>query len=380
MIIRFPNLVARLRRLNPLREASDGSSQPTPSIDVARTIEDALAKAGLHRAEPAANEPGRPIHRARTGEDDRSVIDVEFRTVDPRENVSAPGQFLTRSYANAAGTRNYKLYVPASIGLRFAKPSGLLVMLHGCTQSPDDFAAGTRMNEQAEQLGMVVVYPQQTGRANTSQCWNWFRPQDQQRDGGEPSIIADLTRELAAQYGIDPAHTYVAGLSAGAAMAVILGQTYPDVFAAVGAHSGLAYGVARDVPSALGAMRGADLASLDGHVPASKHRTPTIVFHGDGDRTVALKNGTAIIDQLTRDELRDGTLRQHTHAGATQSGRSYTRQVYVDADATPVVEYWVLHGSGHAWSGGSADGSFTEPDGPDASSEMMRFFSAQRSR
>ena len=384
MTNRFSNLLARLRRLDPLRGASGATPRSAP-IDVAQTIERALANAGLRGPAAAANESAAaPARRAAAG--DETIIDVEFRRVDAADGAPpAQGQFLLRSFANAAGTRAYKVYIPHGVGSRSIRPNALVVMLHGCTQSPDDFAAGTRMNDLADRLGMIVVYPQQTGRANGAQCWNWFRPQDQQREGGEPSLIAGIARTVAAEHGIDPENTYVAGLSAGAAMAVILGQTHPDVFAAVGAHSGLAYGVAHDVPSALGAMQGA--APANGNVngigkrpAASAERTPTIVFHGDSDRTVAPGNGAAIIEQITHEDLRSGALRMQTQRGATSGGRSYTRQVYHDADETPRAEYWVLHGSGHAWSGGSANGSFTEPEGPDASSEMMRFFNAQRER
>ena len=382
MANRFANLLARLRRLDPLRRGP-GAPLPSSPVDVAQTIERALAQAGLRGPAAAANEPfAAPTKRQAV--DGKTIVDVEFRRVEA-DDAPAPaqGEFLLRSFVNAAGTRDYKVYIPPGVGSHSIQPGALVVMLHGCTQSPDDFAAGTRMNELADRYGVIVVYPQQTGRANGSQCWNWFRPQDQQRDGGEPSLIAGITREVAAEHGIDPANTYVAGLSAGAAMAVILGQTHPDVFAAVGAHSGLAYGVAHDVPSALGAMKGATAANGIGigkRSPVSTQRIPTIVFHGDGDRTVVLDNGAAIIEQVTQEDLRRGALRMQTQRGATSGGRPWTRQVYHDGDETPHAEYWVLHGNGHAWSGGSASGSFTEPDGPDASSEMMRFFHAQRER
>jgi len=378
MLNRFSNLMARLRGLNARRGTTPAAQSPA---EIAQTIERALAEAGLRPA--AANEPVRePAAGAATPTASaESSIDVEFRVVEPEVKAPAQGQFMTRSYTNAAGARDYKLYVPANLAARFGRPTALVVMLHGCTQSPDDFAAGTRMNELAEQLGMLVVYPQQTGRANTSACWNWFRPQDQQRERGEPSLIAGIAREVATQYDVEAGRIFVAGLSTGAAMAVILGQTYPDLFAAVGAHSGLAYGVAHDVASALGAMKGSATANGLGLAtraqPQSTHRTPTIVFHGDNDRTVALSNGTAIVDQLTKEELSNGVLHTSTHAGATGNGRTFTRQVFLDARQTPVAEYWVLHGNGHAWSGGSESGSFTDPHGPDASSEMVRFFRAQ---
>ena len=169
-----------------------------------------------------------------------------------RHVVPDGGQFLAGSYTSPAGTRTYKLYIPS--GYR-GQALPLIVMLHGCTQSPDDFAAGTRMNGLAEEHRCFVVYPAQTPTANGSKCWNWFQAADQQRGQGEPSLIAGITRQIASTYHIDARRVYVAGLSAGGAMAVILGMTYPDLYAAIGIHSGLAYALAHDLPSALAAMQ-----------------------------------------------------------------------------------------------------------------------------
>src|SRR6266481_5348834 len=164
-----------------------------------------------------------------------------------------PGQFLDRSYSNSAGILRYKLYIPA----RFRRGrSSLLVMLHGCGQTPEDFATGTRMNDLADKYGFLVVYPAQSAAANAFTCWNWFRGKDQAREAGEPALIAGITREVAFEYAVDAAHTYIAGLSAGGAMAVVLGATYPDIFSAIGVHSGLPYRAAHDASSAMAAMRG----------------------------------------------------------------------------------------------------------------------------
>jgi poly(hydroxyalkanoate) depolymerase family esterase len=263
--------------------------------------------------------------------------------------------------------------------------SPLVVMLHGCKQSPDDFAAGTRMNELAEQHGFLVAYPAQAANANGSKCWNWFRAEDQGRDCGEPSLIAGITREIAAQYHVDQRRIFVAGLSAGAAMAVILGATYPELYAAVGVHSGLPYGAAHDVASAFSAMKegaGQSPASMRFTLsrtqrPLLSHAVPTIVFHGDGDHTVAASNGAAIVEAMVSVPGQE-SLKVTTQGGVAPAGRKYSRTVYTDAAGELAVEHWVVHGAGHAWAGGSAAGSFTDPAGPDASAEMLRFFYARK--
>jgi poly(hydroxyalkanoate) depolymerase family esterase len=253
----------------------------------------------------------------------------------------------------------------------------LLVMLHGCTQSPDDFAAGTRMNAWADVHGFLVVYPAQSANANGSNCWNWFRTGDQARDSGEPSLIAGITREVAAAYTVDARRIFVAGMSAGGAMAVVLGATYPDLYAAIGAHSGLPYGAAHDTPSAFAAMKRRGV----GAGPANRavaRAIPTIVFHGDRDHTVDAGNGAEIVERATAARSDRQELRTQVHTGNAAGGRSYSRTEYVDGANRPVVEQWVLHGAGHAWSGGSPSGSFTDARGPDASAEMIRFFYAQQ--
>lgn len=288
------------------------------------------------------------------------------------------GEFLAHSHSSAAGTRDYKLYVPSSYATAGEERVPLVVMLHGCTQSPDDFAVGTRMNELAEQNGFLVVYPAQAPKANGSRCWNWFRPEDQCRGFGEPALIAGITREVASRYRIDGRRIFVAGLSAGAAMSVILGTTYPELYAAVGVHSGLPYGAAHDVPSALAAMKGmpssvrrsrlADVATD----PIPKVFMPTIVIHGDADQIVIARNGESIVEQALAGKPDTSTL--HESSGESHGGRSVSRKLHVDESGAVAIEHWVLHGAGHAWSGGSPSGTFTDSMGPDASAEMIRFF------
>jgi poly(hydroxyalkanoate) depolymerase family esterase len=289
------------------------------------------------------------------------------RGVSPATSPLPKGaRFDEHSFANKAGRRTYKLYVPSRYT---GVPLPLLVMLHGCTQSPDDFAAGTRMNELADEHDFLVAYPAQAPSANISKCWNWFNEGDQRRDHGEPSLIAGITRQIMHDLSIERGRVYVAGLSAGGAAAAVLGMAYPDLYAGIGVHSGLACGAARDMSSALAAMR-------QGATPAGVTRrrgegiVPTIVFHGDGDRTVNSVNGDQIIAQSKAATNLTTTI---SH-GKAPGGMSYTRAIQTDDTGRSMLEQWVLHGAGHAWSGGSTTGSYTDPHGPDASREMVRFF------
>lgn len=356
-----------------------------PMRSVTETIRRALVSSGM------ADASGSPVAS-------ESVIDVMARVVDvghdgeiaskPKPSTAEaerPGRFETHEFSNHAGARSYKLYVPARIA---DAPPPMLVMLHGCTQSADDFAAGTQMNRLADEHGFLVVYPEQPTGANASKCWNWFKAQDQVRDAGEPSLIAGIVRDVVTRHDADPRRVFVAGLSAGAALAVILGETYPELFAGVGAHSGLPYGSAHDIPSAMAAMKGGrsglpGLKSMPGAAAAPRRKAiqavPIIVFHGDRDHIVQQTNGAEIVQQA-RDahlvEAANATLRASTQSGRSPGGRSYSRTVHADATGESRIEFWTLHGAGHAWSGGSASGSYTDGAGPDASAEMVRFFLA----
>ncbi len=279
----------------------------------------------------------------------------------------APGAaFLSLTHSTPQGRRDYRLYVPAQ---RPDGPLPLIVMLHGCTQSPEDFAIGTGMNALAEEFGCLIAYPAQPTGANAQKCWNWFRPEDQARGGGEPALIAGLVRDIQSAHPTDPARTYIAGLSAGGAAAALVAAAYPDVFAAVGVHSGLPAQGARDIATAFAAMRGG--------TTGLPHRTalPTIVFHGLADSTVHPDNGSACLAQAL--PAMPG-LRRSTRHDAPKGKRPHRVTEHRHADGRSFAEHWEIDGAGHAWAGGHPGGSFTDPAGPDASAQMLRFFLQHR--
>jgi len=378
--------------MNPLFEdlmrRATGLTQGGRLDEATQAIQRALGAAGLApRTGPsAAAGPTSPWNPAPSAERDDLVVDVEARVIDdapqlrtafgtqPREDDAVPGtkpavdQWTDGHFSHQHRQIAYKLFVPAK-GTGQARP--LLLMLHGCTQDPEDFAAGTQMNRLASEQGFLVLYPAQTQHANSSKCWNWFKPQHQQRGRGEPALLAALAQGVAAARSADPDRIYVAGLSAGGAMADILGQRYPDVFAAAGVHSGLPAGAASDLVSAMAAMKGGPAPGS-----ASGGGVPTIVFHGDADATVHARNGEALAAGALHGRADAGMPSQRS--GRSPGGRAFTQRVHLDIEGRPRVEHWLLHGAGHAWSGGSARGSFTDPAGPDASAEMLRFFLAHR--
>jgi poly(hydroxyalkanoate) depolymerase family esterase len=324
-------------------------------------------------AQPHLPEALRNFHRIQGIHPEPATGDVPRRS-PPRAPGVLPdgGQFLAASYGNQAGSRAYKLYVPS--GYR-GQAVPLVVMLHGCNQSPDDFAAGTRMNLVAEEHTCLVAYPAQAASANASKCWNWFSPGHQQRGQGEPSLIAGITLQIMRDYAVDPERVYVAGLSAGAAAAAIVGTSYPDLYAAIGVHSGLACGIASDLPSAFAAMRQGEAVAVR-RSEGFRRMVPTIVFHGDRDTTVHPRNGDQVIAQSRETTMND--LQTTVRHGRAPGGYAYSVTLHTDARGQTILEHWVIHGAGHAWSGGSPAGSYTDPQGPDAAREMLRFFLEHR--
>ena len=324
----------------------------------------------------------------------RAPVPGTSRGSDNSHTRTAAGVFTHGSHTHASLTRSYKLYCPPVSPGNVAKNLPLVVMLHGCTQNPDDFAAGTSMNALAREQGFYVLYPAQSADANPQRCWNWFKHNHQSRGRGEAALLASMTLSIIQQNHIDPSRVYIAGLSAGGAMAAIVAAAYPDVYAAVGVHSGLAVGAASNVSEALAAMRSGATGGKAGRVTGT---VPTIVFHGDQDPTVHPRNGEQVIaaaPDASGKRVEQGTssggrrftrtVHQRSHAAKSNIHGDTSRDTFSDIScginasqpaSRTVAEHWLVHGGGHAWSGGDPKGSYTDPKGPDASREMLRFFS-----
>lgn len=294
-----------------------------------------------------------------------------FKSSGGREAIPENAQFISQRLSHAQGTRDYLLYIPSDYQQQVeqGKTLPLVIMLHGCTQSAEDFSAGTQMNQLAEKHACLIAYPIQPASANQNRCWNWFQPADQQAGRGEPALLAAITQTIIQDYAVDVTRVYISGLSAGAAMAVIMAETYPELYAAVGVHSGLAYRSATDLSSALMAM---SQGSTGYGSPAAGRFVPTIVFHGDKDTTVAPRNGEQVFKQA-KQRLQAQSI-ETTEQQDTPSKRSASRTYFSDNAGNIQLEHWRVHGAGHAWAGGSSNGSYTDPTGPDASTEMLRFF------
>jgi poly(hydroxyalkanoate) depolymerase family esterase len=292
------------------------------------------------------------------------------------------GTFTAHRY----GIYTYKVYVPTRYRPGRALP--LVVMLHGCTQNADDFAMGTRMNEFAEKHMLLVLYPEQAPSANNKRCWNWFRSQNQMRDQGEPAAIVGMVDQVRKHYTIDRSRIYAAGISAGAAMTVTLGATYPDIFAAIGVCAGVPYGSADSASTAMSTMwRGSFNSRLRGNAAYAamgeyRRVVPVILFHGTADSLVAPINARQLVRQWSQTNrlATDGTtapsepVLADVTTAAIPEGHTYTRRVYEGSDGSVMIETYLVEHMGHSWPGGSPTGSFTDPQGPDASRLMVEFF------
>ena len=297
------------------------------------------------------------------------------------------GAWQRFSYRGVGGNRAYFVHRPSEL----VAPAPLVVMLHGCTQTAADLARSTKMNAVADRHGFVVAYPQQSGQHNSQGCWNWFLPSHQQRAAGEPAVIAGIAQAVAASgsgFEVDPERVFLAGMSAGGAMAAILASTYPDLFSGLAVHSGIPYGAATSQEAAFQVMaRGA--RDGNGHVDAlaamgeRARRIPTIVIHGTSDSIVSPVNGRRLVEQwlgantLSPHEPLDGRLSRPAQVVQERvtGGHAYTRSRWSDGQGRAAVEYVEVAGLGHAWSGGAAGAAWSDARGPDAGEAIWRFFS-----
>lgn len=301
------------------------------------------------------------------------------------------GRWVGGSASCAPGSRKYKLWIPASHDPQLASP--LVVMLHGCRQKPGNLAEISGMNVVADKNNFLAVYPEQPLHANLLRCWNWFDPKHQSRGAGEPAVLAAVIEQVSSSYKVDGSRVYVAGISAGGAMAVILGATYPDLISAVGVVAGMEYGAAAGMSEGLAAMKhggpdpeqqglAAFAAMRQGLSERPRHRMPVIIFQGDADPYVNTLNASQIMSQWARTNQclngheQDGCVLDNAQpAKATvPGGRNFEKYAYKDAGGRLLMEKWMVEGMGHAWPGSPVAADYADPKGPNASEEMWRFF------
>ena len=306
----------------------------------------------------------------------RILTTLAALTMTTSAAAQTAGTFEWHTYTGEAGTRRYKLFVPLTVAAAASRPAPLVVMLHGCTQDPDDFARGTRFNALAAEAGAIVAWPEQTSQHNPQKCWSWYDPAHQAPGRGEPALVAGIAREVMAAHAVDPRRVYVVGVSAGAAMAVNTAAAYPELFAAVASHSGIPYRAAGDVPHAIQVMHG---GSPDPAILAyalqdalGGRRLPLFALHGAADAVVVATNSRQLAAQWA------GVLGLSASAPerVTEGGLGVERTRWTAADGSTAVELAIVDGLGHAWSGGSPEGTFTDARGPDAARLVLDFLLA----
>jgi poly(hydroxyalkanoate) depolymerase family esterase len=378
-MIRQATLLTRAGRLGEATAAIQRALRGEVPPDAAAPPAKRLEEGRVFDMEPIQARDEAPVDEFPASVPAPAVEPAPARTTP---SADGPGVFLKGRHGEAGASRNYRLFVPPG---HFDHPPALVVMLHGCTQDPEDFARGTAMNRHALEQGFFVLYPEQSKKANPMRCWNWFKTSDQARGKGEAALLTGMVEAVVREHQLDRRSVYVAGLSAGGAMAAILAHAYPDVYAAAGVHSGLAPGAAGNVMAAMSVMRSGQSSAVAMPPRGSEGPVvPVIAFQGDADSTVNPRNGEQLLDALLRQAVAEKALSDaqtqapEVSAGQSPGGQRFTRSEYRDAKGRVIAEYWELHGAGHAWAGGSPDGSYTDPQGPDASAAMLRFFFAHR--
>ncbi len=299
------------------------------------------------------------------------------------------GLVIQDVYESEHGVRPYRLYLPPAVlgeedleakGEGAAAPP-LLVVLHGCTQDAEDVARGTRMDDHGRRRGMAVLYPEQPPEAHATRCWNWYEPDHQSAGGGEPAILAGMIREMTETWGLDSERVYVAGISAGGAMAVTLAATHPGLVSGVASHSGVAYRAAVGLEEATRVLSPAEaepsrdlVEAVSGAMGERGRRIPLLVIHGDDDAVVAPRNARWLADQWAglAEEFAEGVVEWDMDPSRPQADQASRIEVVRD-DGGVWMEMWRIRDLGHAWSGGSDEGTFTQPGGLDASALIVDF-------